>query len=332
MSIFGPPFKLVHPNLPTLQLCLSATARGITGVHKARQRNRVHSKSNRIPVKSARSQMDNRKALCSVPFLSTLLLFSTIAAGVFAGIVLGECLARKKNPDEPARLAKRTQLQNSSSSGGLVLGMGTGRCGTVTLSTLLSSQLGCSNSSFTHESPPILPWNTNARMVQQHITELLQRRRCDGGVVGDVALFYLMSARLILETYPDTRIIVLQRDRSAVVQSYARRHKTCNLWADCPHTACTQTELDWLPAFPKFPCLASSPISDGVSLYYDAYANEVARLALEYPLNVRVFESPAIFHNETTQFEMLHWAGFPSPVVRPHWEKFNCWPSCPVAP
>lgn len=214
------------------------------------------------------------------------------------------------------RSTGHAQLDSVSRSG-LIFGMGTGRCGTVTLSKLLASQPGCNATSFLHETRPILPWESahTSDVASTRLSAIRQRLRCTGGKAGDVALFYLAYARDMLEIDPHIRFIVLQRARDEVVRSYVQKQLRCNLWSACPNKTCRPGDIKWLPAFPKYPCLTNSTIADGVRQYYDDYESKVAGLTRDFPLNVRVYESPAIFSDESRQYEMLRWAGFPHPTV-----------------
>ena len=87
----------------------------------------------------------------------------------------------------------------------LILGMGTGRCGTRSLAELLNQQ---PETEVTHEQPPLFPWIPRS---DQSIVARLERfeRRNSGGFTGDVASFYLPYVDQIVSARPDVRIVCL---------------------------------------------------------------------------------------------------------------------------
>ncbi len=70
----------------------------------------------------------------------------------------------------------------------IVLGMGSGRCGTLSLAQVLSRQPGVM---FSHEAPPLLPWQREpgSNVIRERFARW--RRTRQAAIVGDVASFYL---------------------------------------------------------------------------------------------------------------------------------------------
>ncbi|MBW3600963.1 MAG: hypothetical protein KY475_27320, partial [Planctomycetes bacterium] len=101
----------------------------------------------------------------------------------------------------------------------LVLGLGTGRCGTHALAQLLDRQ---GDARVTHEEPPLLPWRR--REGQAAITARLARWRRERRerLIGDVASFYLPYVEEALEAEPELRVVCLRRPREEVVASFCR--------------------------------------------------------------------------------------------------------------
>ena len=90
----------------------------------------------------------------------------------------------------------------------LIFGLGTGRCGTVSLSELLNIQAGFA---VTHESEPLLPWEFDKKAIEKKLEQLLQY---EGAVVGDVAFYYLPYVEYILSGYANAKFICLKRDKA----------------------------------------------------------------------------------------------------------------------
>ncbi len=97
----------------------------------------------------------------------------------------------------------------------IVLGMGSGRCGTLSLARLLSRQPGVM---FSHEDPPLLPWQREPgdRVIRERFARW--RRSRQAAIVGDVASFYLPYVEEAIAVEPAIRIICLRRPREEVVR------------------------------------------------------------------------------------------------------------------
>jgi hypothetical protein len=63
-------------------------------------------------------------------------------------------------------------------------------------------------------------------------------------------------------------------------------------------------------------------------LYWEDYATRAAALVKAYPDRVRVFASPDVFARGEAQRDMLRFAGFAEPRLRPG-RAHNCMASCP---
>ena len=106
----------------------------------------------------------------------------------------------------------------------VILGIGTGRCGTVSLSDLLNKQ---ENASFSHElkiklqkavdyNAP-LPWEYDQKVFDRAWNSVLHY---DGQYVGDVAMFWLPYLEKLFVMTEDVKVICLQREKEEVVKKY----------------------------------------------------------------------------------------------------------------
>lgn len=190
----------------------------------------------------------------------------------------------------------------------LIIGLGTGRCGTMSLARLLNAQPGAA---VTHETSPALPWEPRAEhlaSIRVRVAQLLAR---PARLVGDVALYYLGYVPAILDAFPAARVLVLQRDRAETVASYlrwmdAKNGPGADHWrADrpgpngCGFDAC----------YPKFPPEAGDR-AERIGLYWDAYYARARELAERFPQSVRIFPTEALNHPDQVA-AVLDWAGVP---------------------
>ncbi|MGN6546966.1 MAG: hypothetical protein ACTHK7_18065 [Aureliella sp.] len=100
-----------------------------------------------------------------------------------------------------------------------VFGIGTGRCGTLSLARLLNSQVDVK---VTHEMRPLLDWDAPHDEQRRIARARLERlaRESDAGLVGDVASFYLPYLPYLLEASEDIRVVCLRRPRHEVIASF----------------------------------------------------------------------------------------------------------------
>ena len=227
----------------------------------------------------------------------------------------------------------------------LVIGLGTGRCGTVTLSHLLRRQPGC-RATFSHEQHPVLPWSPPSaaeaeQVVAKRVKLLLGRVRGynlgkEAGasvtpLVGDVGSSYLPHAEAIMALEPGVKFVVLQRKRAEVVASFMTKDKGIDLWSACVDTRqWTNFTRYWAAAHPKLPCPPGQGPNQERSLgmYWDLYSETVEQLQAQYPDRVRVWPSPQVFHDVQLQREMLAWLGVAQPRVQQDVGTFNCVANC----
>ena len=105
----------------------------------------------------------------------------------------------------------------------LVVVLGTGRCGTTTLSVLLDAQ---PDSQFIHEGAidnerNLVPWGSEAEAVAW--LRDLEARTAPARWFGDADVDLLPSVRAILREWPSARFVVLIRDREETVKSFLKK-------------------------------------------------------------------------------------------------------------
>jgi hypothetical protein len=184
-----------------------------------------------------------------------------------------------------------------------IFGLGTGRCGSMTLANLLSLQDNCLVS---HEvgGVPYLPWNLDEKAIANYLKKVSFRRE---EIVGDIAFYLLPYAKTILERYPDTKFIVLQRDKQETVLSYDKKTKNRNHWMN--HDGKKWHHDIWDKCYPKFK--ANSKL-EAIENYYELYYEECKKLNQDSYFWLNTQE----LNDEVRCHEMLKWAGFEDPKYK----------------
>ena len=181
-----------------------------------------------------------------------------------------------------------------------VIGIGTGRCGTMSVARLLG---GCQDCTVYHEmaaETEALPWEFDPERAHAKLERLL---RMPGLLAGDVALYYLNYVEFFLERMPDLRIVHIYREKQAVVRSFLERTAGRNHWMPDDRTA--KPDPIWDKCFPKYPDAATK--AEAVARYYDDYILAVARLMTKHSdrvldLNVRHLDN---VHQQALLFDFL---------------------------
>jgi hypothetical protein len=184
----------------------------------------------------------------------------------------------------------------------IVVGLGTGRCGTQSLSAFLSMQ---PESQVLHERSSFrIRWQGS----ENEIDDLLRwcREASSLRLVGDVGFYYLPYVEYILSQEPDARFPCLRRDREATVNSYMRKTRRRNHWV-C-HCGILYRRNKWDECYPKYD---RSSKAEAIGRYWDEYYERAAGLEQVYPANVRVFPT-GVLNTEAGQQEVLDFLGIPA--------------------
>ena len=157
---------------------------------------------------------------------------------------------------------------------------GTGRCGTMSMKTLLES---CKNSISTHEFSPTLPWIFNNDKFQErlkHFKEIKTKYYSDTGA------WYLNYLESFIQEIPDIKIICLIRDKTKTIVSYKAKYGHHNFW-NHKHTDGSLAHLDYDNSFPNY---GDVNIEKGLNLFWDDYYSKVQELKEKYPKNIVIVD------------------------------------------
>lgn len=173
----------------------------------------------------------------------------------------------------------------------MILGTSPGRSGSKSLAKLLG--VGYESS--------ILPWvdpsdplNDIGDIVDMAIDDVAERG-------GDVGVYWLPLVDRVLERYPETRIVYLERDFQATVRSWLKKIEG-------------RGGRVFLPGLQGVPGPIAAPLWVG-------QFRELARAACErHPGRVRRFRSPDVFTRESDQAELLLWVDLDQEIDLSIWE------------
>ncbi|HET6878695.1 MAG TPA: sulfotransferase, partial [Pirellulales bacterium] len=169
-----------------------------------------------------------------------------------------------------------------------ILGIGSGRCGTLSLAHVLAAQ---PETHASHEDPPLLPWKPKPGRSVMEQRFVRWRRKCkDAAVVADAASFYLPYVEQAIAHEPDLRVICLKRPREEVVESFCKwleriNPLKINHWVDRPPPGWHHDPV-WTRIFPQYDV---EDREQGIRRYWDEYYSRVDELVARYPDHVRVF-------------------------------------------
>ncbi len=162
----------------------------------------------------------------------------------------------------------------------VVIGLGSGRCGTRSLAALLDSQ---NRAHVSHEIlGPSVAWEQGEATVWGMLRDLPR----DSGLrlVGDVASYYLPYVEHILSVYLSTRFVCLKRDREETIASFVKKTPRKNHWM--AHDGSWWRHSPWDQCFPKY---HASSKEEAIGRYWDDYYRRAEELQSRYPASFRVF-------------------------------------------
>lgn len=192
--------------------------------------------------------------------------------------------------------------------GRLILGMGTGRSGSTSLTRILSLQKG---GWFSHEHPPILPWAIDKSLLRVHI----ERFNCylsSCAYSGDVAHWWLPYLEEIFHHFPESKIVCMRRDKQDTVRSFEKikgvEGRGFNHWIK--HDGVKWTKNLWDICYPKYNV---SSRKTAIALYWKEYYDFAVRLRRRYPNNIIIVKLSDI-NSKKGQEKILEFCGIDRPV------------------
>lgn len=167
----------------------------------------------------------------------------------------------------------------------VVIGLGTGRCGTQSLATLLDQQTAAmvSHEKAEHE----IRWNGSEQAIDQFLDWAVAQEQLQ--FVGDVAFYYLPYVEYILARQPSVKFICLQRNCADTIASYMQKTPDRNHWID--HQGVGWQKSRWDGCYPKY---TVPDKQSALTLYWYDYYFTATRLQALYPNDFRIFPMTAL--------------------------------------
>jgi hypothetical protein len=176
----------------------------------------------------------------------------------------------------------------------IIIGCGTGRCGTVSFSILLQYQ-GIES---THEYMR-MPWIYDKRRfnyVLHHITSRIQN------IVADTAFYYLPYVETLISRYkPFIKIVCLKRDMNDTVNSYMNKTTGRNHWCD---DGKSKKDSRWDDCYPFYSDITNKRLA--IERYYTEYYNVASLYQNKYPDVFRIYDYNHILNTESGQIELFN--------------------------
>jgi len=167
----------------------------------------------------------------------------------------------------------------------LIISIGTGRCGSVSLSKFLSAQEYVSvlheGRLDSHKIRKLIKWGNDEDNLFEWLEFLLSLD--ENKFVGDTGMYYLPYIQQIIDKYPQVKIIVMERDKGEVVKSYIKKTIGRNHWFD--HDGKEWDKDDkWDPCYPKYDIINKEK---ALEKYWEDYKNQTNNLILKFPDKIK---------------------------------------------
>lgn len=172
----------------------------------------------------------------------------------------------------------------------LVIGLGSGRCGTVSLRELLIHQ----GFNAVHELK-LMPWDPNYPLCDEVIAEVLKR---NGGLVSDIGYYYLNYTEYIISKQPGVKFVCLKRNKEEVIRSFLKFSKY-DYWS---YPYVDREETEWDATFPTYYNVGKT---SGISLYWDEYDKISKSLEIRFPKHFKVFDMNETLNEEEGQRKLF---------------------------
>lgn len=182
-----------------------------------------------------------------------------------------------------------------------IFGLGTGRCGSCSLSALLNAQYG---SYITHERGR-LPWKVDLVKLGRFINQIEKRQE---NFVGDIGFWYLQYVEYIIQEIPEAIFVCLKRDMESTVKSFIEKVPSSNHWTD-PNSKYWKKENDvfnetWSPCFPKYFAYKEDALREYWREYYQRAEQLESRIE-----RFKIFDMNKALNDEEVQTKLLEFVG-----------------------
>lgn len=190
----------------------------------------------------------------------------------------------------------------------LIISIGTGRSGSVSLSKFLSQQ---KSMRVLHEGRideknirKLIKWEDDDDELFAWL-DYLQEYNHQNSFIGDTGMYYLPYISKIIDKYPDVKVIGLTRAKEEVVNSYLNKTEGRNHWKK--HNG-KEWEIDakWDPCYPKY---TESDKRKALELYWEEYDKTTKNLQQQFPNHIKIW-TIVEFNTKIGKNEILNFIGY----------------------
>lgn len=175
----------------------------------------------------------------------------------------------------------------------IILGAGTGRCGTMSLAKVLNN---CKGANITHEMGPILPYKKDYDVYKEYLDNILSK---EGKYVGDVSGYTRNYIEDFIRDVPNIKIIWITRENDKTIRSMKAK-EDINLFADDTSHPFSKTRPNW----------TNLSKNKAIELFVKV-GNEIAEeLMHRFPANFKVFYIEDL-NSKEGQDKIFNWCGIP---------------------
>ena len=184
----------------------------------------------------------------------------------------------------------------------MIIGCGTGRCGTWTLSKIFGIQKDVAAK---HEGVSF-PWERDDNVFYNRMLRLWIN--IDSPIIASVSWVWINYIGTIMGNLKNPRCVCLKRNRGEVIKSFLAHSPFINHWTD-------PKSLHWDPNKDVCTALAHQwpkhdlPKKEAIGAYWDEYYAHAEYLQLRYPDNFAIFSLHEALNTEFGQRRMLSFAG-----------------------
>eukprot|EP00959_Pyramimonas_sp_CCMP1952_P423843 8878358-Pyramimonas_sp.AAC.1 len=138
-------------------------------------------------------------------------------------------------------------------------------------------------------------------------------------MVGDIALWNLPYAEIMLELNENVRVVALKRDKNDTIKSFQRwfgglKHFPWVTFAERERMPAYKHMPLYDVCYPKYRFEAEQPtIKEGALMYYDDYYAQVDRLLEKYPNRVRMYDSYDILNRRDLMEDLFDFVNVAEP-------------------
>jgi len=171
----------------------------------------------------------------------------------------------------------------------IIIGIGTGRCGTLTLSRLLNLQ---PDAHIMHEKQPHLPWDMeDTKLIKEHLADL-HRREERFKFVGDVAFYWLPYLPRLFREFTDMKVVGLWREKEGFIKSSIKLLHSPIWTKDGEHQE--HPNPVWEKSFPSYEAQSRTEV---LGMFWEDYNAQM--FALEKKGQVKTFPMEMLNEEES---------------------------------